>query len=329
MKRYLNASPPYLGGKRKIARDIMRVIAEDYGVAPGATLADAFSGGAAVSMAAKALGYRVLANDLGPIAVATGKALIENSRVTLTAAQITTALEHDPVEELPDEKELSIPTECRTVLARILGAERESAGVDRWLYRAWISRLSLSMASWGIPTMAAGRRSWDELTPGQATQLIRTGKPLSMAVKAAQTLNQGVFENGQDNRMYEGDAVDFLANVKADIAYLDPPYPGTLAYEQVYAGVNHLLDPSLPTEPSDWSAADGWRLLQDAFDAAEHIKLIVISMGKGADPEEIAEMMTSAGREPQWKSLDHKHLSALKTDHDPDGDELLLMGVKP
>jgi hypothetical protein len=184
------------------------------------------------------------------------------------------------------------------------------------------------MASWGIPTMAAGRREWDDLTPGQATQLLRTGKPLSMAVKAADTLNQGVFDNGLDNRMNNGDAVEFLADVEADIAYLDPPYPGTLAYEQVYAGVNHLLDPSMPTDPSDWSAADGWRLLKQAFEAAENVPLVVISMGKGADPEEISEMMTEAGREPSWKSLDHKHLSALKVDHDPDGDELLLMGVK-
>jgi hypothetical protein len=84
----------------------------------------------------------------------------------------------------------------------------------------------------------------------------------------------------------------------------------------------------MPTDPSDWSAADGWRLLKQAFEAAENVPLVVISMGKGADPEEISEMMTEAGREPSWKSLDHKHLSALKVDHDPDGDELLLMGVK-
>ena len=328
MKRYLKAVPPYLGGKRKIAREIMRVIADDYGIKPGATLADAFSGGAAVSMAAKALGYRVMANDLGPIAIATGKALIENSRVTLGTPQMVLALEHEPIDALPDEKELSIPTECRSLLARIAGAEREAKGIDRHLYGAWLSRLALSMASWGIPTMPAGRRMWDELTPGQATQLLRTGRPLKMATEAARTLNLGIFDNGPDNRMHEGDAVKFLAEVEADVAYLDPPYPGTLAYEQVYAGVNHLLDPSMPTEPSDWSAADGWKLLKEAFAAAENVPLVVISMGKGADPEEIAEMMTDAGREPEWKSLDHKHLSALKTEHDPEGDELLLMGVK-
>ena len=328
MKRYLGAVPPYLGGKRQIARQIMRVIADDYGVAPGATLADAFMGGAAVSMAGKALGYRVIGNDMGPISVATGKALIENKRITLSAAQITTALEHEPIEDMPDEKELSIPTECRQVLATIVAAEREAQEMTRWLLRAWIARLALSMSSWGIPTMAAGRREWDELTPGQATQLLRTGKPLAMAVKAADTLNAGVFDNGLDNRMYQGDAVEFLANVDADIAYLDPPYPGTLAYEQVYAGVNHLLDPEYPAEPSDWSAEDGWKLLQDAFTAADNIPLVVISMGRGADPEAISDMMRDAGREPAWKSLDHKHLSALKTEHDPDGDELLLMGAK-
>ena len=328
MKKYLDACPPYLGGKRKIARDIMTVIQTDYGVAPGATIADAFMGGAAVSVAAKALGYRVIGNDRGPIAVATGKALVENRSDTISLAELTVAIEHEPISDLPDQKELSIPVECRELLSRLVGYEREQDGMKRWLLRAWIGRTALSMSSWGIPTMGAGRREWDELTPGQATQLLRTGKPLSMAVRAAEALNGGVFDNGLPNRVEEGDAVEFLGEVEAEVAYLDPPYPGTLAYEQVYQGVNHLLDPSTPIEPSEWSAADGWKLLKEAFAAADAIPLVVISMGKGADPEEISEMMRAAGREPSWKSLKHKHLSALKVDHDPDGDELLLMGVK-
>lgn len=326
MKQYLNAVPGYLGSKRKLARQIMTVVA-DCGH-PDGTLADAFSGGAAVSVAGKALGYRVVSNDMGPIAVAFAKALIENGSARLSAAQITMALEHDPIDDLPDIKQLSIPVECREVLARMVGAERAATGYARWLLRAWIARTALSMSSWGIPTMGAGRREWDEMTPGQATQLLRTGKPLSMAVRAALALNGGVFDNGLDNEARQGDAVKFLAEVEADIAYLDPPYPGTLAYEQIYQGVNRLLDPEIGNEPSDWSAADGWKLLTEAFAAAENIPLVVISMGKGADPDEIAQMMRDAGREPSWRSLDHKHLSALKRDHDPEGDELLLIGRK-
>ena len=117
MKAYLNAVPPYLGGKRKIARDIMTVIQTDYGVEPGAAIADAFMGGAAVSVAAKALGYKVIGNDRGPIAVATGKALVENGTRTISVAELTMAIEHDPIGNLPDEKELSIPVECRELLA--------------------------------------------------------------------------------------------------------------------------------------------------------------------------------------------------------------------
>ena len=595
MKRYLNAAQPYLGGKRKIARQILQTIASDYEVEPGATFADAFAGGCAVGMAAKLLGYRVIANDRGPIAIATGKALIENRSRTLTREAITMALEGPPIEEMPSEKELSVPEACRTTLARMAGAAREAEGMDRSLLEAWTARTALGMSSWGIPTMGAGRRDFDDMTPGQATQLTRTGKPVSMALKAAKTLNAGVFDNGLGNEMRQGDAVEFLAEVEADVAYCnppeapiwmadmthkpigeiavgdkvigwaigrrenprtdgrvgtgeqrkvaerqrawlrvatvervqrrkaplvkvtmesgrtirctpdhlwsrhpnsgrplgrrqtphewitaepgeylshvmdpipelppdlmreaawlggmfdgegsagrraqptiaqcrkhnpevcdrleatltrlgfdwtyyeaksgggayaikggrreqarfivwcqparwekiqerilganwrtkdkiiavepdgegevismttttgnyvawgyaskncDPPYPGTLAYEQVYSGINHLLDPSLPTEPSPWSAADGWKLLREAFAAAEGIPLVVISMGKGADPDEIAEMMTEAGREPSWRSLDHKHLAALKRDHDPDGDELLLIGKK-
>lgn len=224
------------------------------------------------------------------------------------------ALEHEPITDLPDEKELAAPEVCRAALAKMAGACRDATGDDKWLLQAWTARTALSLSSYGIPRMKPTRRPGD--------------RPVSVAVRAAKMLNAGVFDNGLDNEMRAGDAVEFLGEVEADVAYLDPPYPGTLAYEQVYAGINHLLDPALPTTPSPWSAEDGWKLLREAFAAAENIPLVVISMGKGADPDEIGEMMTEAGREPTWRSLDHKHLAVLKRENDPEGDELLLVGKK-
>jgi len=328
MKDYLAACPGWLGGKRAIAPQIMRVIAGQ-GAPPGAILADAFSGGGAVSVAAKVLGYQVAANDMSPLAEATAKALVENSDWTLSSVAATQAIQAEPNGvELPDEKLLSIPDNCRELLAGMASVEREAKGWHRWLMRAWITKTALSMATWGMPTMGAGRREWDELTPGQATQLRRTGKPRALAIRIAEAINRAVFHNGRDNTAHRGDAVSFITGVQADVLYLDPPYPGTLSYEDSYAGVAKLLEPDYDASPSEWSEADGWRLLEDVFDAGEHIDLWVVSMGKGADAEAIQTMITDRGREAEMRTLDHEHLKSLKKEHGEGGDELLIVGKR-
>lgn len=319
--------PPFLGGKRKLARTILRVVAEE-GVGPGATLADAFSGGCAVSIGAKALGYRVLANDTSPASEAIGKALVENSHRQLTEEDMALALTTEAAPSiLPPEKELSLPGNCRDVLSSLTVYERTLEGQRRWLVRAWTTKLALSMSYWGVPTMGAGRRRWDDLTVGQVQQLLRIGEPTALAQRVVESLNLGVFSNGQENLMHRGDAVEFIREVGevADAVYLDPPYPGVLDYETVYAGVNHLLEPDAPTEASEWSAEDGWRLLADTFDAAAEIPLWIVSMGTGADPEAIKGMMEERGRQASWRAIDHKHIQSLKKPS-ATGDELLVVG---
>lgn len=326
MNRYLWATLPWLGGKRAVVREIMGEVS-DY--APGTIFADAFSGSGAVAITAKALGYRVLANDQSPLAEAVGHALIENPSYTLPDELIQYALSTEPIpdEEMPPPEQLSLPKNCRAVLGSMARAARQSANAgEAWMMRAWIAKTALAMATWGMPTMKAGRRAWDELTPGQATQLGRTGRPLAFAMKQAKALNAGVFDNGHINTFSRQDAVSFLGECEADIAYLDPPYPGVTGYETTYIGVSRLLEPEASAEVSAWSAEDGWKLLADAFDAAEAIPVWIVSMGTGAEPDRIMEMMSERSREPVSRSLDHQHMAALKTEHAEGGDELLITG---
>jgi adenine-specific DNA-methyltransferase len=328
VQRYLAATPPYLGSKRAIARQILRVMTAE-GAGPGSTVADAFAGGCALSLAAKALGYRVLANDLSPISEAIGKAVVENSRRQLERELVGGALLEEPNGvKVPPKKVLNLPENVRGTLAGMVTFERKTTGVNRWLLRAWIAKTASSMSAWGIPTMSAGGKEWEDWTVGssQALTATRSGHPMRTARRTARELNGGIFDNGHANTMSRSDAVDFIKGVKADVLYLDPPYPGTLDYETTYRGIVELLDPGLDQQPSEWSRKQGWRLLEDVFKAGDHIPLWVVSMGRNANLDAIEEMIADAGREPSWIAIAHRHIRGLKAHHDAEGDELLIVG---
>ena len=93
MLKIFKALPAYLGGKRRLLGDIFKTLPLP-DKAP--VFVDPFLGGGAVSLYAKARGYRVMCNDIAERSYIVGKALIENS---------TVRLDHD------DLVRLAVPTE--------------------------------------------------------------------------------------------------------------------------------------------------------------------------------------------------------------------------
>ena len=83
MRLLLSALPPYAGGKRRLLGQIFKHLPKP---TEAPVFVDAFLGGGAVSLRAKARGYRVVCNDLAERSVIVGRALIENDRVTLSEA---------------------------------------------------------------------------------------------------------------------------------------------------------------------------------------------------------------------------------------------------
>ncbi len=78
--KFLQALPPYFGGKQRLLKHIFGLIPPS---SQAPVLADAFMGGGSVSLFAKAMGYKVLCNDLAERSAVIGRGLIENSRVKL------------------------------------------------------------------------------------------------------------------------------------------------------------------------------------------------------------------------------------------------------
>jgi adenine-specific DNA-methyltransferase len=54
-----------------------------------------------------------------------------------------------------------------------------------------------------------------------------------------ESYNNSVFDNFQNNKSYNQDIFDLIPKIKADIAYVDPPYAGTMSN---YHGFYGLLD---------------------------------------------------------------------------------------
>ena len=49
--------------------------------------------------------------------------------------------------------------------------------------------------------------------------------------------NNSVFDNSQDNKAYNKDIFDLIPKIEADIAYVDPPYAGTMSNYHGFYGL--------------------------------------------------------------------------------------------
>jgi len=90
MRKLSNALPAYLGGKRKLAPLIFALLATRVPRSgwPQLTFVDPFLGGGSMSLLAKAYGFEVHCNDVAYRSALVGHALIANSSVTLSDADV-------------------------------------------------------------------------------------------------------------------------------------------------------------------------------------------------------------------------------------------------
>jgi len=331
-----NALPAYFGGKRRLIGQIFKDLPGP-GFAP--VFVDAFLGGGSVSLYAKARGYRVVCNDVAMRSHIVGRALIENSTVTLDNEDI--ARLSMPIKEkgfaethlAPD----VFPSDHARYLDLFLANSRSLSGPKRWLALLLVIKQALRlrpMGNFGAKTIVkqAAAGAWEEMNPHYVRDLNLRGlprHPIRLAERILPHINGGIFANGLQNEAHRGDVFEFLARVQGGVCYLDPPYSSTSPYERAMRPLDELLagEPIKPV-PNPFSTELPEVILPRLLKAADHIPTLVLSYGnQRIDIGGLMDLMREFRPHVTGQAIDFVHCSGLSSDESrKKNQELLVIG---
>lgn len=336
--KMLRALPAYFGGKRRLLGPIFRPLP---GPAEAPVLLDPFGGGGAVSLTAKARGYRVICNDVALRSYVVGKALIENDHVTLSRDNLVRLAV--PVEEVGyAQTHLAghvLPAAHARFVDVLLARARDHDSMIRWLALLLVIKHVLRlrpMGNFGAKTIMrqAAAGAWEQMNPHYVRDLVMRGvprHPIRMAESIRQQINAGVFSNGLANEAHQGDALEFLGRVQGDICYLDPPYSGTQSYERSLRPLDDLLRGGPAEEPpSPFSTEPPEKILPRLFEAADHIPVWVLSYGNAriALPE-LMDLVRHFRPQVEGRAIRYVHCTGLAGEESRRrNQELLVVGRK-
>jgi len=143
-------------------------------------------------------------------------------------------------------------------------------------------------------------------------------------------INALVFDNGKENKAFNGDILDIAPKIKADLVYFDPPYATQFSstnYEKYYHFVEGLMDywkdkeidhskkiRNYKIEDPGVTPATAKQFFTDFLTASKHIPHWLISYRDNAYPteSEIKGLIADLGKESRMKSKDHKYQLAGK-----------------
>ena len=234
---------PYIGNKRKLLGLIQQALHKT-GVGPEATFLDVFAGSSVVSRMAKRMGFRVIANDWEPYSFEISKCCIQCNEapefrsIGGYAGALTQLNTLAPVEDWitkhlcpSDDGNYDILTD-RLFYTRTNGmimdamrieiAQWEDAGLISPLEKACLLTPMLYQASYTSNTSGVFKgfhNGWGGQTRTALYRILSEFhlKPIIF------------YDNDKDNLVFKVDSADLAealgdSGVRADVAYLDPPY---------------------------------------------------------------------------------------------------------
>ena len=316
---FYDALPAYPGGKRRLVPQILRHVPD----APQApVIADPFAGGGAVSLALKARGHRLLANDVAERSYLGLRALIQNDRRTISGDDRTRLLAPrrvDPFVETNFAGEIITVRHARAVDRMLANLDRFE-GLKRDLMKFVIVKFLLALMPFN--QFSASGSFWRPLSAGDFDGIrdpyhvhVKTAllSPATLFRRVAEVVNRGVFGNGQENRAYQMDVFEFLEEHRnIDVLYLDPPYAGTLAYEKEFARLDQILALDLcATLPvSAFSQSGALRQVERIFERTPNVPLTILSYGNAeASLEELVAVVRRHRSQVEAHEIRYRHMA--------------------
>lgn len=333
MLKMFDALLPYFGGKRKLCPVIFKQISnylprEEWN---GKVFVDAFMGSGAVSLYAKAQGFRVIANDIAERGYIAGKSLIENNQIFLKNADILKLYYLKP-----NNKNFIVKNFSPDVIPRMhadfldIAFSQARRHLDKYLLLKYIffirpySKFS-SPNAFNRP-LDEGR--FDEIKHTYKKNIVDNLMPPFFILKyEMERINEGIFSNGLKNRVFKKDVFDFVNEVSGDVLYLDPPYAGTLSYETEYSVVDRILGDN--TVKSEFSAKDGMKMLDSLLERAAKFPLWIISFGNAGGKNELKNLVAivSKYRKCEAHEFAYRHCEAMASEeHKQKNREWIVIG---
>jgi 16S rRNA G966 N2-methylase RsmD len=336
-----DALPPFNGGKRRLAGLIFGAIDRVVPRAswPSLMFVDGFLGGGSISLFAKAQGFgKVIGLDIARRSAVVGEALIANSRVRLTQDDVTRVLA--PRADGPGlvERELSPGAFTQSQARAIDNALALASEVADPSKAALLRLLAIRIALAAHPFSYARRGTISKMTTGEYESITPSALPqyvrgLRLATfpqlwDLVERINHGVFEGRGEMR--QGDTLELLPSIKADILYADPPYAATRSYEAAYKVIDQILgEETRPTSP--FTSQGGAGMIDTLLERAKHIPLVVMSFGNETiSLLELEQKMVRHGRSTRAIEIPYARLAALSKGEKSSRDrELMVLGWDP
>ncbi|VVH62827.1 DNA-cytosine methyltransferase (EC [uncultured Gammaproteobacteria bacterium] len=246
--KHLNKFPKinFIGNKEKITPWICEHFPLDAN-----SILDAFSGGCSVSYEAKRRGYQVLSNDISRTNYLLSKSLIENNNETLNLQDVDIIFSGVPFKGFMCQNyanKFFFEEECmaldlyRKNIKKLTTKYKRSLGLAL-LRRAMIRKMPYSRfnISWDkIKQLRDEEYSYQKYKRRRA---YHNASFKSHFLDNMLEYNNAVFDNKQNNKVFNLDVFDVIAKNNTDIIYLDPPYTGTMNdYFGFYGVIDSYVD---------------------------------------------------------------------------------------
>lgn len=223
----------YIGNKLKILDWIIDNLPVKEGI-----ILDIFAGGCSVSYGFKRAGYTVYTNDMLYSNYALAKAIIENSRDTLTNEHQTISISDTKVEKQYAQMDflsnlVYFDYEVKE-LAKLVLISQQIPDYQKYIFISLLRRAMIRKIPYSRMNI-----KWEEIQKFRDEEYsyrmygryrsYHNKEFMYHIEKNKQEYNNAVFDNNKINKAFHMDAFELLKSVRnVDIIYLDPPYPSTM-----------------------------------------------------------------------------------------------------